>query len=302
MMFKAEVILASRNTFGQRITTMLVTMPRIILAELNTHRMFGRNSASSRAIKFNKMADAVMSTPFVPEKWMKDHTGMQGSEYLDEHKSMVLDSLWLEARDCMVKIASQMNQVGLTKQMCNRLLEPFMWHTVLITATEWENFFALRAHPDAEIHMQVLANFALNAYNNAPVQELQPGQWHIPFIDKRLIDVLGVDTAIKVSTALCAQTSYTVVGEDGKALNYDKLVKLHDRLLQSKHMSPFEHCARSMSNTEFDLNAISINISNISGSKGGWIRENGWSKHLRGFIPYRAMIEGENQSDPRVKH
>ena len=44
-------------------------MPRIILAEFNTHRLFSRNSASSRAIPFKKMVQSVLENPFIPIAW-----------------------------------------------------------------------------------------------------------------------------------------------------------------------------------------------------------------------------------------
>lgn len=143
-MIKAEVVADSRNVSGDRITTMVVTFPRIILAEFNTHRMFSRNSASSRAIPFNKMMESVSVNPFVPIAWQRDHKGMQGIEYMNEKESERLVHEWLSARREAVMRASFMSGFGSTKQLCNRLLEPFMWHTVIVTATEWENFFALR--------------------------------------------------------------------------------------------------------------------------------------------------------------
>lgn len=178
----AEIIADSKNEFGNRLTTMVVTFPRIILAEMNTHRMFSRNSASSRAIPFKKMVRSVMENPFIPIAWQKDHKGMQGTEYLDSDKkyklSEFVDALaalfdkeddkdmlllykkvlveqynnvelslvewWLIARNKVVEAAVILSLFGTTKQLCNRLLEPFMWHTVIVTASEWENFFALR--------------------------------------------------------------------------------------------------------------------------------------------------------------
>ena len=143
----AEVVADSLNQFGERITTMKLVFPRFILAELNTHRMFNRNSASSRAIPFKKMVKEVMERPFIPIAWQKDHKGMQGNEYFQSKKGENIHKLvegWLDARNSAVQIATGLNNSNVTKQLCNRLLEPFMWHTVLVTATEWENFFELR--------------------------------------------------------------------------------------------------------------------------------------------------------------
>lgn len=141
----AKVIAHSKNEFGNELLTVIVTFPRYILAELNTHRMLSKNSASSRAIPFEKMMDSVLNNPFVPIAWQKEHSGMQGSEYITDPKEIEkLNSIWLQARLDAIHRAQDLAQLKTTKQMINRLLEPFMYHTVIITGSEWENFFALR--------------------------------------------------------------------------------------------------------------------------------------------------------------
>lgn len=154
-MIKAEVLAHSENEFNKEIMTMKITMPRIILAEFNTHRAFSRNSASSRAIPFEKMLESVLNNPFIPIAWQKDHKGMQGVEYASERDTEVAKSAWLVARNKAIDQAKHLNERGITKQLCNRLLQPFMWHTVIVTATEWENFFALRT-PSYEIDLDNL--------------------------------------------------------------------------------------------------------------------------------------------------
>lgn len=297
-MFKAEIIADSKNEFGNRITTFIITFPRIILAEFNTHRMLSRNSASSRAIPFEKMLKSVTENPFIPIKWMKDHKGMQGSEYFGEELEINLrNNKWKDARWTAMEQAEKLSELGVSKQICNRLLEPFMWHTVIVTATEWENFFALRAHKDAEIHMQKIAYMMLEEYNKSEPKYLKEGEWHIPFreyIDwEKLVslhnsdlikeDGLG-DLIIKISTARCARVSYTVVGETEKEKGYYEDVVLHDRLKESGHMSPFEHCAQSPYLGSFTVAA----------------RKRFWSGNFLGFIQYRKLIEGENKQDLRV--
>ena len=141
----AQIVADSINPQGDRITTFLLTYPRFIHGELMTHRVFSRNSASSRAIPFKKMVKMVEEDPFIPIAWQKDHKGMQGVEYLDKEMSKVAKDEWLIARNEVIRSAKILNEEEfVTKQLCNRLLEPFMWHTVLVTATEWENFFELR--------------------------------------------------------------------------------------------------------------------------------------------------------------
>lgn len=167
MSITAKIIADSKNSFGNRITTMELVFPRIILAEAKTHRLISqndiditieenislnsatelsKNSASSRAIPFKKMVKQVQDNPFIPIAWQKEHTGMQGTEYFTDEK----DISWfkmnhLKARDQAVERAIDANERGLTKQLCNRYLEPFIYHKVLVTATEFDNFFKLRS-------------------------------------------------------------------------------------------------------------------------------------------------------------
>lgn len=144
----AEIVADSISEKGYRITTFLLTYPRMIHSELMTHRMFSRNSASSRAIPFEKMVKMVKEDPFIPIAWQFDHKGMQGIEYVTEESDFggisARNESWLSARDYAIQQAKDLNSMDTTKQLCNRILEPFMWHTVLVTATEWENFFELR--------------------------------------------------------------------------------------------------------------------------------------------------------------
>jgi thymidylate synthase ThyX len=319
-MYKAEVIAASRNTHGQRITTMLVTFPRIVLAELNTHRMFTRNSASSRAIPFKRMLAAVEDNPFVPLRFQKQHSGMQGTEYWEGDDHEFRKNLWLRARRRAVEGALDLDHAGTTKQLCNRLLEPFAWHTALITSTEWENYFALRANEAADIHIEHLAQLMLEAYNTAEVKQLQPGQWHMPFsdklpwVDQELADgftahgqvskVFDESVALKVCTARCAQTSYTLLGDDEKPLDVPKLIALHDRLARAGHWSPFEHCAKAMDRHEyyhnvrgyFERHTSELDMLNKDSDMYGWCG------NFQGFIQYRKLFTDENRKDPRVIH
>lgn len=262
-MYKAEIIADSVNPTGSRLTTFVITFPRIVLAEFNTHRVFSRNSASSRAIPFGRMLDQVDQNPFIPLRFLKDHKGMQGSEYypfeedVDDNSVTHEDCVkeWICSRDTIMGEARKLNLgMGITKQLCNRLLEPFLWHTVIVSATEWQNFFALRAHDAAEIHIQKIAYMMLDAYNAQTPKQVDFGEWHIPFGD--LIDTerddfkeeaakvwagnAEIETKLKIATARCARVSY--LNFEGKD-DYKADVALFDRLAEMGHWSPFEHCA-----------------------------------------------------------
>jgi len=248
------------------------------------------------------MVKMVQEDPFIPIKWMKDHKGMQGTEYLDKQYSFECEQTWLNARDEVIKKADHLSGYGLTKQICNRLLEPFMWHTVIATASEWQNFFALRAHDQAEIHIQELAYKMLDEYNANTPKILKAGEWHIPFGDKvdggRLYKLQleqaqtkgpgkadsDEELKVKISTARCARVSY--LNFEGKD-DYEADIKLHDTLLSSGHMSPFEHCAKAMSRSEYYDSAELC-------------EKPGWSGNFEGFIQYRKMIKNESKTDSRV--
>lgn len=291
MSIKAEIIADSLNSKGCRLTTFITEFPRIVLAELNTHRVFSKNSASSRAIPFEKMLEMVKNNPFIPIKFQKDHKGMQGTEYYEgtDHEQCVKD--WLLARDKAIEAVLNF-KLPITKQLRNRLLEPFMWHRVIISATEFENFFALRAHKDAEIHIVRLAELMLEEYNKSIPQKLKEGEWHIPFgdtIDEDRINSIIYGEAdtfhdylnhiqklkIKIAIARCARVSYfNFEGKD----DYEADIKLCDRLFGNipRHLSPTEHVAQAMDSSDFIGN-------------------------FRGFKQYRKFFQDENLSDPRVK-
>lgn len=145
--YDCTIVADSINNKKDRLTTFVITIPRIILSEFNTHRMFSRNSASSRAIPYKKMLERVQRNPFIPVAWQKDHSGMQGTEYItDQNHINSCISKWLKARNYALEVSENLSSFGVTKQICNRLLEPFLWHTVIITSGKegLNNFFDLR--------------------------------------------------------------------------------------------------------------------------------------------------------------
>lgn len=148
----AEIVAHSINKQGDELISLLVTFPRIILAEVNTHRMLSKNTSSSRAIPVKKMIESVKNDTFIPIAWQKSHSGMQGTEYFDDENVESLIQDWLRARDQAISSATFLTETGATKQLANRLLEPFMWTTMLITGPKsgWDNFFRLRC-PEYEL-------------------------------------------------------------------------------------------------------------------------------------------------------
>ena len=150
MAYHAEVLLDSVNPAGQRLTTFVLRFPRFVLSEFNTHRMFSRNASSSRAIPTTKLMQQLREDPVVPVEWGRNQAGMQAREVLDAVAASAAEAEWLAARDAALAHAEQLRAIGAHKQIVNRVLEPWMWTSVIVSSTTYDNFFTLRCHPDAQ--------------------------------------------------------------------------------------------------------------------------------------------------------
>lgn len=302
MAYEAKVLADSISQKDYRLTTMQVTLPRFVLAEYNTHRAFSRNSASSRAIPVEKQIIRVLEDPAMPVFWGANQPGMKArSELLNDDKLVAMEQ-WLRQRDFAVLGAVALNggierlhdeglkekliDLGASypvidtahliepahKQIVNRLLEPFMWQTILTTATDWDNFFALRTHPDAQPEIQHASILMKQSYEESQPDFKGENDWHLPLIqaDEQEWAKEHLNQAIKVAIGRCARVSYLT--HDGKR-DLQKDIELHDSLLEAGHMSPFEHVAMPMKQEELANGQL------YSGNFRGW-------KQYRKTIPY----------------
>lgn len=328
---KVNIIKDSINAItSDRLTTFVVTFPRFINAEVLRHRMLSFNSASSRAIPSKKLIEDIQNNPAMPVFWGKTQSGMQAYEELDDIKrsdfifglidptAKLFDTFyknqigypnliysltdkdrakahWMQARDCAIDFANRLQNLGLHKQIANRILEPWQNITLIISGTEWENFFKLRASEYAQPEFRVLAEMMLEEYNkNIPEIKLAISEedligmelltandinlivknitdWHIPY-EEKMPDGLTKYEELKVSIARCARVSYLT--QDGE-INKDKDFELYDRLTTSGHFSPCEHVA------------FPIDRSSSYGNFRGWVQ-------------FRKLLRNENQKDNRV--
>lgn len=245
-MIKAEIIADSISDewdCPQRITSYILTYPRFIHSELMTHRVFSRNAASSRAIPVSKLINDVKTNIARPVFWGRNQKGMQALEALDTETITKCVALWDEAAMSACEYAQKLVDLGAHKQIANRVIEPFCHMTTLLTGTDFENFFVLRAHKDAQPEFRVLATEMLKLYvRNSPVK-MRDGEFHIPF-GEYMPPGISLENRLKIATARAARVSYKTF--DG-SFDVEKDYELHDRLLESGHMSPFEHCAENMS-------------------------------------------------------
>lgn len=243
----ARVILDSVSPIGIRLTTMEVRFHRFVLAEFNTHRDFSRNSASSRAIPVFKTLARVAESPAMPIKWAAEKPGMQGGDSLEDNDLWAAQALFDEIHQFTVdKVEEYLDDhpdpsERLHKGLINRLLEPWVWHTVIVTSTEWDNFFEQRCSPLAQPEIEAPANLMREALNESTPTPVGVGEWHLPYVQPDEQD-FHLATKQGLSVARCARVSY--LNHDGKK-SFDDDMKLYSRLINADppHFSPFEHAA-----------------------------------------------------------
>lgn len=301
---KARIVADSISEEGKRITTFELEYPRFIHSEMMTHRQFSRNAASSRAIPVNKMIDVVNSNPAAPYHWGKNQPGMQAKEECNdpieyvEHpansKLITREQAWDNAKNAAIFWARKFADAGYHKQIVNRILEPFQMIKVVVTATEWDNFFWLRKHPDAQPEIKELAEIMWMCLEKSEPTMLPENTWHTPYVDwtpslgytlpvdgdyeNGRID-LTVEQALKVSASCCAQVSYRLLDN-----SVEKAEKIYDMLVESKpvHASPFEHQAIPMTHEDFNYQSGVTHID----TKGSM-----WSGNFKGWVQHRQLIK-----------
>lgn len=276
-MIEAKIVADSVAPSDVRLTTFVLTYPRFIHSEFMTHRMFSRNASSSRAIPVKKQIQMVIDNPAIPLAFTKNQKGMQGGEPLDEIAHQEAVEVWLYARNRAVYVAQELANLEVHKQYANRLLEPFSHITVVCSATQFNNFFALRCHRDAQPEIQALADKMYEVYSNNTPQKFEIGGWHLPFIthkDWEEVNIYypnsGMDILLKKSVARCARVSYLT--HEGRDPSLEDDLNLYERLVGSTpiHASPTEHQARAENDPQV-----------LSGNFHGWTQ-------------YRKMLQNEN--------
>ncbi|MHB1783094.1 MAG: FAD-dependent thymidylate synthase [Acidimicrobiales bacterium] len=247
----AKVVCDSVNPDGERLTTVEARFARFVLAELNTHRSFSRSSASSRAIPARKQIHRVVDDPFMPVVWASERPGMQGGPELTGWRKAAARASWRAASLGAAGMARAMVGIGVHKSIANRLIEPFSWHTVIITATEWDGFFDQRCSPLAQPEIRLLAEAIRDAIAASTPTPVARG-WHLPYItpeDHRDADLLApvyglpaLELLKAASVGRCARVSYLT--HDGRR-DLEADIALYWRLVGARppHASPLEHVA-----------------------------------------------------------
>lgn len=265
---RVKIVGDTINTAGVRNTSFEVYAPRYLLAEMNTHRLLARSAASSRAIPVETRIQMVVDEPFIPNAFGKNKKGMQSSEDLDEETSTLARAIWIKATQSAIQFAKQLKELAVHKQQANRILEPYVYYSGVVSGTEWDNFWDLRISEYADPGFYELACMMKEVYDaGTPIQN----SFHLPYIDD---NIMMLSDALKVSVARCARVSYSTFG--GKKSSFEEDLELYHKLLSSRHLSPFDHPAIS-----------------------DFVKDGFWGapkdhRHLYGWIPYRVGVEAAN--------
>lgn len=285
-----KILAYSLSPEGIPIITFELEYPRFILAELNTHCMLARNTASSRAIPIETVIDLIQQDPVMPVYWGKKNKGMSAIEEIEDIEAA--KKVWLDLRDAAIKAAQEFDKLQLHKQIANRILEPWVRAKTVLTGTEMANFFWLRYHKAAQPEFRVLAQEMYNAVKEASPTALNYGEWHLPYIDTyRGVDgnlkysvngeEIPLDLARKISASCCAQVSYRKLDD-----SIEKASKVYSTLIENSpvHASPVEHQATP-------INPHSDNLAGITHMDSNHML---WSAKFRGWIQFRKLIENES--------
>ncbi len=290
------ILLSVSEETNAKLTTLQLTYPRFIHAELMTHREFSRNASSSRAIPVAKMIEQVRNDPAMPIHWGANQPGMQAENKLDPMRQTLNVNYWLEAAEHAANVAEKMSALGLHKQVANRVLEPFQWMHTIVTTASFSNWNGLRRHKDAQPEIKHLADLMAETVAGMPQQVLKFGEWHLPYIvsgdweaaalvlkasqtmpsEEGVIEILR-----RVSAARCARVSYLT--HDGQTPSLEQDLQLFERLAgaQPIHASPLEHQATP-----------DVFVWNSSLNKEVWQlpEQHG---NLPGWIQHRKLVKGE---------
>lgn len=294
MTIESKIICDSVGPNRVRLTTFLLKYPRFIHSEFMTHRMFSRNASSSRAIPFERQMKMIEEDIAMPLEFRQNQKGMQAGEAFDEYTQEGMRNQWKTAAKSAIHYAQSLALMGVHKQYVNRLVEPFAHITVVVSATEYSNFFALRHHSMAQPEIAELAKKMWDTYSIATPKTLKAGEWHLPFISEAELtaqvdfenETVNWEPLIKMSVARCARTSY--LNHDSTIPTMEDDYKLYDRLLKDPpiHASPAEHQAQAIGEERFvlDFDTGHYPVSTA----------NDFSGNFRGWTQYRKTLKGEN--------
>jgi hypothetical protein len=285
MTYKVKVIAHSRPVWAQNGANDLITFalryPRFVHAEFMTHRVFSRNASSSRAIPIKKSLSLIEGDPVIPVHWGKNRGGMQATEEIGDLDKYRANQIWLGGMYNAVQTAQALTKCNVHKQIANRVAEPWSHISVVVTSTEWANFYKLRDHPAAQPEIRTLAQLMRRAISESTPELLAPSEWHTPF-------ALPGSTEERITSSVAGTARVSYLRHDGTERTMQEDTARHDELLALMHMSPFEHQATPMRIPVLreltHPNLWDPGVTHIDRK----LRM--WSGNFRGWVQYRQLV------------
>jgi len=287
-----EIVQHSVNQAGEELLTVNTKYGLIVHAEWLRHRQLSRGVKSNRAIPCKVIRKEVLEDPYVPVWFGANKSGMV-SQVEVKHKKLCTN-LWKAARYPTIAVHWTLEKLGLHKEVNNRLLNPWQWVRETVTASEWDNFFNLRCHSDAQRDIKIVADALLEAKSLSTPMFINAGEWHTPYVDRKRVDgkmkyydtdgtELTPEQAIKASAARCARSSYDK--HDGSKPTLKGDLPLYEMLIESnpKHASPVEHQGTP-------IPTFISNWKDIEGITHEDRKGQLWSGNFKGFIQYRQLL------------
>ena len=301
----AKIVLHSKSSVdGKEIVTFEVPHHRWILAEINKHRIFSNNYQSSRAVPVKRVLEFIRKSPAMPVHWGKKQSGMQAEEechslvdYPEKGYSLTPHNAWCKLANYVADAAERFDKAGYHKQIVNRLTEPFQMTTGVITATELDNFYYLRRHPDAQPEIQELADCMWEVLQKSNPQVLREGEWHLPYVDQSSVGskkeyrtlegrhLQDLEEAKRVSAASVAQVSFRKLDQSP-----EKVGKVWNMLVNTEqpHAVCLEHQATPIPKVHPDsrVNPEYWPEGVTHMSRNGDL----WSGNFKGWIQHRQLL------------
>lgn len=300
----AKVIAHSKSSVtGKELITFEWEYPRIILAEVNTHKALNKNASSSRAIPVATINNQVRNFPAMPVRFGAKNSGMQDAGPHNERvwfngEPFTPEEFWHYAANMVADISEAYDAAGYAKQVCNRWTEPAQRMKQVVTGTEFNNFFWLRDHHMADPTIEALAKAAKKALSESTPVILNPGDWHVPYFGGEGVGYwlkgcgIPLEDALTISASCTAQVSYRKLDDTmEKAKGVVARLNLHGEEPDDPvHASPLEHqgtpiekCDGSV-NLKNDIDSWQEGITHMD--RDGTL----CSGNLKGFIQHRQLV------------
>lgn len=254
-----EIIADSTAGHGIRLTTFELTLPMFIQPQLLRHRMFSFSVQSTRAVPLKEQIRRVRENPAMPIRWGVAQKGMVADKAFEcgSEEHLTAETIWRDDAENACVRAERYLELGVHQEIAARILSPFAWCRCIVTATDWDNFFALRIDKHAQAEIRILAETMRDLLENSEPEFVKYGEWATPFVNgDELAELADPDSedggwrgskvwanACLVSAGRCARVSY--LQHDGKR-DAARDLKLAQKLAGDAHWSPLEHQATPM--------------------------------------------------------